>query len=397
MIQLAPSSLAEWYLPFGRAHEARETFPLDLHLCDDCGHVQLVDVIDPNKLFSNYAYRSESSPGLAEYFCRYASHVSSTIGLLKGSRVLDVGSNDGTLLRHFRQLGMSVIGVDPATEIARRATAENIPTINSFFNKTIAEQIKIEYGPIDLCTANNVFAHNDELGGMASAVEHVLADDGVFVFEVSYLRDTIENLVFDFIYHEHLCYHSVRPMRSFLRRHGLELFHVERTPSKGGTLRGFAKKASDKREILPSVDAFIKNEQALRLSDPETYRLFMERVNALGDRLRSFLQIEKSQSRPVWGYGASATVTTLLFHFGIGRLIDKLVDDNPFRVGTVSPGFGIPVQAPMDIYREAPPTIVILAWRFADAIVNKHQEFINNGGRFIVPLPEFRVIDSHGM
>jgi SAM-dependent methyltransferase len=351
-------------------------------------------VIDPKRLFSDYGYRSETSPGLSSYFFNYADHVANLLELPQGSRVLDVGSNDGTLLRHFKGLGMDVLGVDPARQIAESATKSGIPTINAFFDMVTAKKIIDAHGSVKLCTANNVFAHNDRLGDMADAIEFVLDDDGVFVFEVSYLLDTVRNLVFDFIYHEHLCYHSVFPMRRFLRAHGLELFHVERTASKGGTLRGFAQKTNGKRPIRPSIDQFLEMEGNAELTAPTTYTVFSKRVENVGNLCRSFLEDERRKGTRIWGYGASATVTTLLFHFGIGEFFEALVDDNSFRIGTVSPGLKIPVRSTADIYTERPGIIAVLAWRFSEVITRKHGQFIADGGRFLIPMPEFRLIDA---
>lgn len=394
VVSLKPSALAEWYLPADLAWRAEQKYPLDLFLCRECCHVQLVDVINADDLFSNYMYESKTSPGLIEYFRQYATHATSKLGLQSGARILDIGSNDGTLLNEFKKLGMEVRGIDPAKGIADAATTAGIPTLNSFMNAEAASGLVGEGGPFTLCTANNVFAHNDSLGEMVDAIRSVLADDGVFVFEVSYLLDTVQDLVFDFIYHEHLCYHSVRPMERFLASHGLELFDVERTRSKGGTLRGFAQVMGGPRRIQNSVGELRALEQDAKLCSPETYLAFVKRVDNLGEKLSCFLSDETSRGRRVWGYGASATVTTLLHHFDIGGQFECLVDDNPMRHGTVSPGFKIPVVSPDEIRSRRPDVIVVLAWRFAEQIIARNTEFVRNGGTFVVPCPEFRVLHS---
>ncbi len=251
VFRFEPSALAEWYFPAERADEAAAVYPMDLFLCRSCGHVQLLDVIDPVRLFSCYQYTTASSPGLEAHFQRYAAQVVDKLALPAGSLVVDVGSNDGTLLRQFAGRKMRVVGIDPATDLARAAVAAGIPTLNAFMDAQTAQRVRQDYGPVKLCTANNVFAHNDELGRMAAAIGSLLADDGVFVFEVSYLLDTVKGLVFDFVYHEHLCYHSVKPMDAFLRRHGMHLFDVEHVPSKGGSMRGFAQKLGGPRFDRP--------------------------------------------------------------------------------------------------------------------------------------------------
>jgi SAM-dependent methyltransferase len=392
VFQLEPTPPAEWYFPPDRAHEADERFPLDLFLCRDCGHVQIFDVIDPVRLFARYVYTSASSPGLDDHFRKYADHVFPKIAPPPGSLVVDVGSNDGTLLKHFKRHGMKVQGIDPAQEISKQATAAGIPTMNAFMTVETAKRIVAEVGPAQLVTANNVFAHNDDLGAMAEAVAATMAPDGAFVFEVSNLLDTVEGLVFDFIYHEHLCYHSVKPMDTFLRRHGMHLFDMERVPSKGGSFRGYAQKLGGPRPVSPNVANYIAKEEAARLYDPAMYREYIARVNRLRDETLAYLKQAKAEGKTTAGYGASATVTTLLYHFHLGDVIDFIVDDNPIRHGTVSPGHHIPVFAPSAIYDKKPDIVVALAWRFAKQMMEKHQKFLDGGGKFVVPLPTFQVV-----
>jgi SAM-dependent methyltransferase len=390
VFRFEPSALAEWYYPPERADEAADVFPMDLFLCRSCGHVQLLDVIDPVRLFSCYQYTSASSPGLEAHFQRYARQVMDKLALPAGALVLDVGSNDGTLLRQFAARQMRVVGIDAATELARNATAAGIPTLNAFMDEQTARRVVKEYGPVKLCTANNVFAHNDALGNMAAAIGSLLADDGVFVFEVSYLMDTVQGLVFDFVYHEHLCYHSVKPMDAFLRRHGMQLFDVERVPSKGGSIRGFAQKIGGPRAVSPRVAELVNLEEAAGLYDPATYETFRARVDGLRDQTVHFLEQARAKGATIAGYGASATVTTLMHHFKIGGLIDFLVDDNPLRHGTVSPGFRVPVHHPDALYSRRPEIVLILAWRFAQPILQNHARYLQQGGTFIVPVPVFQ-------
>jgi len=355
--------------------------------------VQLFDVIDPERLFAHYVYTSASSPGLDEHFRRYAGDVMAVCNPPVGSLAVDVGSNDGTLLRHLSRHGLRVLGIDPAVDIARQATAAGVPTLPAFLNAETACRVVAESGTAHLVTANNVFAHNDDLGSMADAIATLMAPDGVFAFEVSNLYDTITGLVFDFIYHEHLCYHSVKPMDAFMRRHGMELFDVERVPSKGGSLRGFAQKRGGPRTISPRVAAYARKEEEAGLYRTETYRAYIDRVNAIRDQTLRYLREQKRQGKSIAGYGASATVTTLLYHFHLGELIDFLVDDNPIRHGTVSPGLRIPVFHPEAIYDRKPDIVLALAWRFADQMIGRHSTFIQQGGTFVVPLPDLRVVD----
>jgi SAM-dependent methyltransferase len=397
VFRLEPTPPAEWYFPPDRAGEADQCFPLDLFLCRACGHVQIFDIIDPVRLFTRYAYTSASSPGLDDHFRRYAEEVMKRCPPAAGTLTVDVGSNDGTLLKHFKQHGLRVLGIDPAAEIAHQATAAGIPTLNSFMDASTAAKILADMGPASLVTANNVFAHSDDLGSMADAIASIMAADGAFVFEVSNLLDTVEGLVFDFIYHEHLCYHSVKPMEAFLRHHGMHLFDVERVSSKGGSLRGFAQHLGGPRAVSPSVSEFIRREEEAGLYRPETYDGYIARVNRLREETLTYLLTEKAKGRSIAGYGASATVTTLLYHFQLGNLIEFIVDDNPIRHGTVSPGHHIPVFPTSALYERNPDIVVTLAWRFADQMIERHQDYLQRGGRFLVPLPVFRLVDKFGL
>jgi hypothetical protein len=256
----------------------------------------------------------------------------------------------------------------------------------------MAQKIHAERGSFNLVTANNVFAHSDTLGDMADGVRMLLAPDGVFVFEVSYLLDMIENMVFDFIYHEHLSHHSVKPLQIFLRRHGLHLFSVERTPSKGGTIRCFAQLAGGPRPEQPSVAQLLKREETFGLYQLETYAKYTARINQAKQQLQDLLKELTGAGKTIGGYGASATGTVLTYHFDLGAVMRFIIDDNPIRQNRYSPGHHIPIVSSKVMMQEKPDYIIILAWRFADLIINRNRDYLKQGGHFIIPLPELRVV-----
>jgi SAM-dependent methyltransferase len=394
VLPLAPSSVADAYVPADRLGEPQAAYPLDLFLCLACGHAQLLDVLDPEALFRDYIYTTASSPGLVEHFRRYAEELVVDLGAPAGALAVDVGSNDGVLLGFLKEAGMRVRGVDPAQEIARRATERGIPTTPTFFTREAAEALREQEGPAALVTANNVFAHADDLGEIADGIHDLLARDGVFVFEVSYLLDLVENMVFDWIYHEHLCYHSIKPLRIFLALHGMDLFDVQRVGTKGGSIRCFAQRAGGPRAVADSIAEFLEQERAVELDRPETFRIFGGRVNAIRDEVRTRLFAAVSGGAIIGGYGASATVTTLLHHFGLDEFLSFIVDDNPERQGLFSPGHHIPVVSRGALSERAPDEVVVLAWRFAEAIAKNNDAYLERGGRFLVPLPEVGVLDA---
>ncbi len=230
-----------------------------------------------------------------------------------------------------------------------------------------------------------MFAHSDALADMADGVAALLDPAGVFVFEVSYLADTVEQLLFDTVYHEHISYHSLAPLVPFLAARGLSLFDVERIGAKGGSVRVFAAPASAKRPVTPAVGELLALEARLGLAKPPAFRDFNARIEKAKTGFRALLDGVKG---PVAGYGANVTSTTLLYHFGLGERLDYLVDDNPLKQGTVSPGYRLPVSPSSALYERRPAAVAILAWKYAAPILERHARWRAEGGRFLLPLPE---------
>ncbi len=389
VLQLTPTPPVDAYISTKRHQDA---YPLDLFLCCDCGHVQLLDVVNPKLLFGEYIYETSSSPGLVEHFRKYSEEVLKFVKLQAHSRIIEIGSNDGTLLRFFKDRGMQVLGIDPAREIAERATQAGLPTIPAFFTSDVAHKIKREHGTAAIICANNVFAHADDLGDMAEGVRELLAPDGVFVFEVSYLLDMIENIVFDFIYHEHLCHHSVKPLQKFLRKRGMELIDVVRIPTKGGSIRVFAQLMGGPHPISPIVGKLIEHETQIGLDRKEIFKSYSKKIEEIKNKIIALIEKLTSQGKKISGYGASATGTVLIYHFKLGDILNFIIDDNPFRQNRFSPGHHIPVLSSKAIYDQKPDYIFILAWRFADMIIENHKAYLDQGGHFIIPLPEIREV-----
>jgi len=374
--------------------KAQDRFPLRVFLCRDCGHAQLLDIVSPERLFRNYVYVSSTSPVFVEHFRRYAESLLAMIKPPAGATVIDIGSNDGALLRFFQQAGWRVLGIDPARAIAERATQAGIPTRAEFFTPALAERLAAEGWRASLITANNVFAHADDLHGIVEGVRRLLTPDGLFVFEVSYLVDVVDKLLFDTIYHEHLSYHTVKPLVGFFARHGMELIDAVRVDSHGGSLRGIAKLAGGPSPRQPRVDERIDDETRRGLFAPEAYRALGERIARRGAELVELLRSLRTQGKRVVGFGVPAKATTLMYAFGIGpELIDYLIDDSPWKQGLFSPGHHIPIlpSSAMADPRRRPDYLLILAWNFAPSIMAKQQAFHDAGGRFIVPLPDLEV------
>lgn len=393
-LPMRPSPIGDAYLMQEELNERaleQANYPLSLYLCKTCFHLQLPDVVSPKILFENYIYSTSISPGLVTHFTNYANDIMAEIGCPQDGFVLEIGSNDGSLLRAFKQYGMTVLGVDPAKNVAIRATATGIETIPTFFTSALADDIYERYGAADLVAANNVFAHMDNIIDVLKGIERVLAPEGVFVFEVSYLLDMVEKNVFDTIYHEHLSHHSIAPLEAFFNRHGMRLYDIQRVSTKGGSIRCFAKRMSSSRPVKPIVQELIKLEEARGLNRAETFQAFSAHLDSIKADLLARLSEFKVKGKVIAGYGASTPVTTLISQFELASYLTYLLDDNLIKQGRFSPLHHIPVYASDDIYTRKPDCILILAWQYAERIIQMHEQFLDDGGCFIVPLPEMRV------
>ncbi|MBI2104145.1 MAG: class I SAM-dependent methyltransferase [Candidatus Omnitrophica bacterium] len=405
VMSLGATPLANAFVSAADRKTPQARFPLDVHLCGGCGHVQLLDVVDPEVLFRDYVYVSSTSPVFVDHFRRYAEAMLALTGMPAGSRIVEIGSNDGALLGFFQAAGMRVLGIDPARRIAERATAGGIPTLPEFFTPALAKRLRTEGGEAALVAANNVFAHADDLHAIAEGVAQLLAPDGLFVFEVSYLLDVVEKTLFDTIYHEHLSYHTVKPLASFFERHGMELIDAIRIDSHGGSLRGIAKRRPPRRWSAagrgggrfprqPGVDRLISEEARLGLHGPEAFRAFFRDIQSRKAELTQLLRRLKGEGKRIAGFGAPAKATTLMFHFGLGpETLDYVIDDSPLKQGLYTPGHHLPVVPSSCLYEASrrPDEVLILAWNFAEPIMQAHRKFLDAGGHFIVPLPRVEV------
>jgi len=370
-------------------------YPLEVCRCADCHHLQLRHIVNPELLFSNYLYVSQTSPVMLRHLADQAENLA---GRIKGSGnnfVIEIGSNDGSLLRNFQRLGFSVLGVDPARNIAVQAVAAGVPTVVEFFGEAVGSRLAAEHGRAGLVCANHCFAHIEDIHSVVEGVKHLLDDGAEFVFEVGYLLDVYQKTLFDTIYHEHLDYHHVEPLVGFFASHGMTLVHVERHDIQGGTLRGFARLG--RVEPAASVAKFVAAERAAGIDRKETFRRFEASINALSRNLNRLLGDIAARGQRVYGFGVPAKATTLLYHFAITRdLVPVIVDDNPLKQGRYVAGLEIPVTAAQAIFDDRPEYVLILAWNFADSIIARNQSYLETSGTFIVPLPTLQLVDSNG-
>lgn len=394
VLVLTPTPPGNNFLTAEELEGPEPAYPLELHQCGACHHVQLGHVVDPRILYQkNYTYVSATGTSFVEHLRQYAAGMIGWLGLEPGALVADIGSNDGTCLRFFKEAQVRVQGVDPATEIANRATQSGIPTVADFFSHALALRLRREHGPAALVTSHNACAHIDRLDDVFRGVEHWLADDGVFVVEVGYFLDVYQNAWFDTIYHEHLDYHTVEPFRRLCARTGLEVLRVERVSPQGGSIRVIMQRAGGPRQADGTADDLIALEHQQGLHLPETFAGWGSRIAAVGADLRQLVRQLRDGGKSIAGYGAATKATTLLGHFGLGRReLDFIADNNPLKQGLFSPASHIPVLSPAAIAERRPDYLLILAWNFADGIMARHPEYVSAGGRFILPMPHARIV-----
>ena len=256
----------------------------------------------------------------------------------------------------------------------------------------LAGDIQSTHGKASIVIANNVFANIDDLEDVTSGIRSLLADDGVFVFETSYLHDVVQGDLIDTIFHEHLCYFAVRPMEAFFARHGMQLVKVDRVPTKGGSIRGTVQLEKGKRAVTPSVETLKTMEADAKLNRLEAYAALDKRLQTHKSKLRKLLAELKAEGKTIAAFGAAVGLTTMIYHFGLNDFLSFMVDDYAAKQNTYSPGHHIPVYAPEALYDRKPDYVLILAWRYADNIINKHKAYLDGGGHFVIPLPTLRMV-----
>ncbi len=355
----------------------QDVFPLYLSRCDSCGHVQLPVVVNPDRLFRHYVYRS----GTSGLFVKHLHDFARDVAVPPGSLVVEIGSNDGTLLAEYARLGSEVVGVDPAENIADIAERENgVPTIRAFFGKETLDHPLLAGRKADLVVANNVFAHADDLSGILDGIHAVLAEDGRFVFEVGYLCDVVSRGLYRVVYHEHVSYHHLGPLQGFLARHGLFLYDAVRVSTQGGSIRCFAGVARPGDSVVSARLADL-----LRSETPDS--VDVSRLSAViasaKNSLRPRLDAARASGKVVCGYGSPAQLVTTCYALGLTEDdVAFIIDDNPLKHGMFTPGLHWPIVSPSFSRELKPDVCVIFSANFADDIISRHPEF---GGEWIIP------------
>jgi SAM-dependent methyltransferase len=392
LLSLGETPLADGLLTREQLDEPELRAPLELALCTACSLAQITETVDPAILFGrDYPYYPSLSGQLLTHYGDSAAELIASRRLSHESMVVEAASNDGYMLRRFVEQGIPVLGIDPAAGPAAAATERGIPTLNSCFGVELAQELRDGLGVrADVFLANNVLAHVRDLNGFVAGIAMLLKPDGVAVIEVPYVADLVEKCEFDTIYHQHLCYFSVRALDALFERHGLFLNDVKRTGIHGGSLRLFVERFADRRG---RVDALLAAERAQHMERPSYYAAFVQRVAAIRYELRGLLQRLRANGDRIAAYGAAAKATTLCSYVGIDReLVEYVVDRNRHKEGRYMGGNHLPIVAPRRLQEDPPDYLLLLAWNFADEIMHQESAFRAAGGRFIIPIPEVQIV-----
>jgi SAM-dependent methyltransferase len=369
-------------------------YPLHAWVCDHCLLVQLEEYVAPANIFSEYAYFSSYSDSWVEHARKYTVLMRERFGLGKDSLVMEIASNDGYLLQHFVAAGVPVLGIEPAANVAKVAQERGIRSEVCFHGQTNAAKIVAQYGQADLLLGNNVLAHVPNLNDFVAGMKRLLKATGVITMEFPHLQRLMEQNQFDTIYHEHFSYFSFLTVEKVFAAHGLTLFDVEELPTHGGSLRIYARHAADdSKPVSERANKLREREQASGYGNLQTYRNFTEQVLATKRRVLELLIDLKNQGKTIVGYGAPGKGNTLLNYCGIRTdLLDYTVDRNPYKQGTYTPGTNIPVLTPERIAETKPDYVFILPWNLKEEITSQLAYISQWGGRFIVPIPEPKIL-----
>jgi SAM-dependent methyltransferase len=395
VLSLGVMPLANALIPPEDVDAAEPRYPLDVVLCPACALVQITETVPPEQLFGEYLYFTSYSDTMVRHAAALVDRLVGERNLNPSSLVVEIGSNDGYLLRQMLARGVPVLGIEPARNVAAVAALRGVRTLPAFFGAALAEEVRAGGEAADAVIANNVLAHVADPNGVVRGMRTLLRDQGVVVVEVPYIRDMLDRCEYDTIYHEHLCYFSATALQALFARHDLAIVDVERLRIHGGSLRVFASPAGavPSAEARGRVESLLASEQAWGVRSLEAYAAFGAAVRANREALRSLVAGLRASSSRVAGYGAAAKATVLLNYCGLdASMVDFVADRSPYKQGRYIPGVRVPICAPERLLEAMPEYALLLAWNVADEILAQQTEYRRRGGRFILPIPTVAVL-----
>lgn len=397
VVKLEPIPLSENYCEDSESGKNTPRYPVDLYMCADCGHVQQLDVIDAQSLWEKYTYFSGEAKGMPEHFADVAAKTIKRFPFPRGSLIIDIGSNDGSLLRPFQVEGYTVLGIDPAVEIAAQATAAGITTIPELISLPLAEKVRAGYGMANIVCMFNAFAHADNMHEVMQSIRLLLEENGVFIFESQYLMDIVDKNLIATIFHEHISHHSVGALVKFFDYHGMELIDVERVAIQHGSIIGTVQHKGGCHSLSPAVGNLLQMEAERGLDQPATLLDFAAAIRGIKERVSALAATWKARNLTVAGFGAARSGPMLIAQLGLKDAIHFIVDDHPQKIHKYSSGDGIPIVPVSELYQRMPEYTVILAWVHSAKIIETHHKYLENGGRFVVLCPEPCIVSKDGI
>ncbi len=390
-LSFRPSPLGDIYLPSDKKHLSNKLYPLDLYNCTKCGYLSLTDKVNPKLSYTNYIYESKTTVGLLAHYDRYAGKICKKLRLTDKDKILDVGSNDGSMLSSFKKEGLFILGVEPAPKIAKIANNSGLKTINGYLNNNTSSYILKKYGTFNVITANYVFANILDVNSFIKNIYKLLSKNGSLVIQTGYHPKQFKQNMFDYVYHEHFSYFSLKTLIFLMSKYKLNLIDVETNTKKGGSIRVIFSKDQKAKKNKKKIDKVINYEKKLKINSDEYFTNFEKRLLRLKNKSLNELKKIKYKKKRIIGLGASHSVSTLTHHFELNKFFDYLVDDNKKKHALYSPGSNLIVRT-VKFVKKIPHYIYILAWQHQKTILKKYQYLKKRGVKFIIPLPKFKII-----